>query len=113
MTPGHHDNETIESGWAERLRLDHALFATSTHALNVIFVNEWGCLIDSFGVPYENQTRVAAVKEKRASYDVKAEFSKLLGAGEESIFSLGTEKNLPGASYELPEVAARTKNSQK
>jgi hypothetical protein len=38
-----------------------------------------------------------------------AEFSKWLEAGEESIFSLETEKNLPGASYELPEAAARTK----
>src|SRR5258707_12091597 len=42
------------------------------------------------------------------SYDVMAEFSKWLEAGEESIFSLETEKNLPGASYELPEAAART-----
>jgi len=38
-----------------------------------------------------------------------AEFSKWLEAGEESIFSLETEKNLPGVSYELPEAAARTK----
>lgn len=42
-------------------------------------------------------------------HDVMAEFSKWLEAGEESIFSLETEKNLPGASYELPEAAARTK----
>jgi hypothetical protein len=41
------------------------------------------------------------------------EISKWLEAGEESIFSLETEKNLPGASYELPEAAARTENSQK
>jgi hypothetical protein len=40
---------------------------------------------------------------------VVAEFSKWLEAGEESIFSPETEKNLPGASYELPEAAARTK----
>jgi hypothetical protein len=39
-----------------------------------------------------------------------AEFSKWLEAGEESIFSVETKKNLPGASYELPEAAARTKN---
>jgi len=38
-----------------------------------------------------------------------SEFSKWLEAGEESIFSLETEKNLPGASYGLPEAAARTK----
>jgi hypothetical protein len=38
-----------------------------------------------------------------------AEFSKWLEAGEESIFSLETEKDLPGASYELPEATARTK----
>jgi hypothetical protein len=38
-----------------------------------------------------------------------AEFSKWLEAGEESIFSLETEKNLPGASYELREASARTK----
>jgi hypothetical protein len=38
-----------------------------------------------------------------------AEFSKWLEAGEQSIFSLETEKNLPGASYELREAAARTK----
>jgi len=38
-----------------------------------------------------------------------AEFSKWLEAGEESIFSLETEKNPLGASYELPEAAARTK----
>jgi len=38
-----------------------------------------------------------------------AEFSKWLEAGEESIFSLETEKTLPGASYELREAAARTK----
>jgi hypothetical protein len=38
-----------------------------------------------------------------------AELSKWLEAGEESIFSLETEKNRPGASYELPEAAARTK----
>jgi hypothetical protein len=38
-----------------------------------------------------------------------AEFSKWPEAGEESIFSLETEKNLPGASYELHEAAARTK----
>jgi hypothetical protein len=37
------------------------------------------------------------------------EFSKWLEAGEESIFSLETEK--PGASYELREVTARTKKS--
>jgi hypothetical protein len=37
-----------------------------------------------------------------------AEFSKWLEAGEESIVSLETEKNLSGASYELPEAAART-----
>jgi hypothetical protein len=30
--------------------------------------------------------------------------------GEESIFSLETEKNLPGTFYELPEAAVRTKN---
>jgi hypothetical protein len=43
-----------------------------------------------------------------------AEFSKWLEAAEESIFSLETKKNLPGASYVLPEAAARTKkNSQK
>jgi hypothetical protein len=47
--------------------------------------------------------------QDQASYDVMAEFSKWLEAGEESIFSLETEKNLPGASYELPEAAARTK----
>jgi hypothetical protein len=39
------------------------------------------------------------------------EFSKWLEAGEESIFSLETEKNLPGASYELPEGAAGTKKT--
>jgi hypothetical protein len=38
-----------------------------------------------------------------------AEFSKWLETGEESIFSLETEKNLPGASYELRETAAGTK----
>lgn len=38
-----------------------------------------------------------------------AEFSKWLDAGEERIFSLETEKDLPGASYELPEAAASTK----
>jgi hypothetical protein len=38
-----------------------------------------------------------------------AEFSKWLEAAEESIFSLETKKNLPGASYVLPEAAARTK----
>ncbi len=38
-----------------------------------------------------------------------AEVSKWLEAGEERIFSLETEKNLPDASYELPEAAARTK----
>jgi hypothetical protein len=47
--------------------------------------------------------------QDQASYDVMAEFSKWLEAGEESIFSLETERNLPGASYELPEAAARTK----
>ncbi|HVO61132.1 MAG TPA: hypothetical protein VMT53_09355 [Terriglobales bacterium] len=47
--------------------------------------------------------------QDQASYDVMAEFSKWLEAGEKSIFSLETEKNLPGASYELPEAAARTK----
>ncbi len=31
-----------------------------------------------------------------ASYDLTAELSKWLEAGEESIFSLETEKNLPG-----------------
>jgi hypothetical protein len=34
-----------------------------------------------------------------------AEFSKWLEAGEESIVSLETEKDLPGATYELPEAA--------
>ncbi len=43
-----------------------------------------------------------------ASYHVIAEFSKWL-EDEESIFSLETERNLPGASYELLEAAARTK----
>jgi hypothetical protein len=38
-----------------------------------------------------------------------AEFSKWLETGEERTFSLETEKNLPGASYELPKAAARTK----
>jgi hypothetical protein len=47
--------------------------------------------------------------QDQASYDVTAEFSKWLEAGEESIFSLEPEKNLPGASYELPEAAAGTK----
>jgi hypothetical protein len=37
-----------------------------------------------------------------------AEVSKWLEAGEESFFSLETEKDLPGASYELHEAAART-----
>ena len=46
----------------------------------------------------------------QASYDVMAEFLKWLEAGEESIFSLDTEKNLPGASCELPEAAARAEN---
>jgi hypothetical protein len=41
-----------------------------------------------------------------------AEFSKWLEAGEESIFSLEREKNMPGASYELPEAAARTKKNR-
>jgi hypothetical protein len=47
--------------------------------------------------------------QDQASYDVMAEFSKWLEAGEESIFSVGSKKNLPGASYKLPEAAARTK----
>jgi hypothetical protein len=51
--------------------------------------------------------------QDHASYGVMAELSKSMEAGEESIFSWGTEKNLPGASYELPDTAARTKNSQK
>ena len=46
--------------------------------------------------------------QDQASYDVMAEFSKWLEAGEESIFSLETEENLPAASYEVPEAAART-----
>jgi hypothetical protein len=37
------------------------------------------------------------------------EFSKWLEAGEESIFSLETEKNLQMHPYELPEAAVRTK----
>jgi hypothetical protein len=45
----------------------------------------------------------------QASYDGSTRISKWLEAGEESIFSLETEKNLPGASYELPEAVARTK----
>jgi hypothetical protein len=40
-----------------------------------------------------------------------AEFSKWLETGEERTFSLETEKNLPGASYELPKAAARTKKT--
>lgn len=51
--------------------------------------------------------------QDQASYDVMAEFSKWLEAGEESIFSLETKKNPPRASYELPEAGARTENSQK
>ena len=47
--------------------------------------------------------------QDQATYDVMAEFSKWLEAGEESIFSFETEKNLRGASYELSEAAARTK----
>jgi hypothetical protein len=39
-----------------------------------------------------------------------AEFSKWLEAGEESIFSLETEKSPPGASYELRAATARTKS---
>jgi hypothetical protein len=42
--------------------------------------------------------------QDQTSHDVMVEFSKLLEAGEESIFSL-KERNLPGASYELPEAA--------
>jgi hypothetical protein len=38
-----------------------------------------------------------------------AEFLKGLEEGEESIFSLETEKNMPGASYERREAAARAK----
>jgi hypothetical protein len=47
-------------------------------------------------------------RQDHASHDVIAGFSKWLEAGEESIFSLETEKNLPGASYELREASART-----
>jgi len=47
--------------------------------------------------------------QDHASYGVMAELSKSMEAGEESIFSWGTEKNLPGASYELPDTAARIK----
>jgi hypothetical protein len=47
--------------------------------------------------------------QDHASYDVMAEFSKWLEPGEESMFSLETERNLPGASDELPLAAARTK----
>jgi hypothetical protein len=47
--------------------------------------------------------------QDQASNDVIEEFSKWLEAGEESIFSLEAEKK-PGASYELPEAVARTKN---
>lgn len=46
--------------------------------------------------------------QDQAGYDVMAEFSKWLEAGEESIFSLETEKNLSGEYYEVPEAAART-----
>jgi hypothetical protein len=35
---------------------------------------------------------------------------EMAGGGEESIFSLEAEKNLPGASYELREAAASTTN---
>ena len=42
-----------------------------------------------------------------------AEFSKWLEAGEENILSAGKEKNLSGASYDLPEAAARLENPQK
>jgi hypothetical protein len=48
--------------------------------------------------------------QDQASYDVMAKFWKWLEPGEESIFSLETEKNLPGASYELREAVARTKD---
>jgi len=51
-----------------------------------------------------------SLRAGQASYDVMAEFLKWLEAGEESIFSLDTEKNLPGASCELPEAAARAEN---
>ncbi len=36
------------------------------------------------------------------------EFLKCLEAGEQNIFSLETEKYLPGAFHELPEATART-----
>ena len=48
------------------------------------------------------------------SYDVMVEFSKWLEAGgEESIFSLEAEKNLPSASYEPPKPWPEVKTSQK
>jgi hypothetical protein len=50
------------------------------------------------------------LRQDQASDDLMAELSKWLEAGEESIVSLETEKNLPGASYELPEPAVGTKN---
>jgi hypothetical protein len=42
-----------------------------------------------------------------------AESSKWLEAGEERSSRFKTEKNLSGASYELREAAASTKNCQK
>jgi hypothetical protein len=51
---------------------------------------------------------VALRGQGQASYDVMAEFSKWPEAGEQSIFSLETENNLPGASCELPEAGATT-----
>jgi hypothetical protein len=56
---------------------------------------------------WHRQIQGAHCGQDQASYDVMAEFSKWLEAGEESIFSLETEKNLPGASYELPEAVAQ------
>ena len=43
----------------------------------------------------------------QASYAVMAESSKWLEAGEESIVALEKVKDLPGASYELPEAAGQ------
>jgi hypothetical protein len=51
--------------------------------------------------------------QDQASYDVMAEFSKWLEAGEESIFSLETEKNLQARPTNCLKPRPELKNSQK
>ena len=97
-----------QAGWDTSLACSGDCRIGPPHGTSKASTRRWGLsLLTLVLAPPKSRAHCG---QDQAGYDVMAEFSKWMEAGEESIFSLETEKNLSGEYYEVPEAAARTQN---